>query len=84
MSVRRRHCAIGCAIKNSTLFWPIGDDHDDEELFAALPAHGYSIRVGIVRTSAHFNLREPKNVIKLLEELRWAQNPPKAAANHCG
>ncbi len=59
----------------------IGDDHDDEELFAALPPHGYSIRVGIVRTAARFNLREPKDVIKLLEELRWAQNPPKRAVH---
>jgi len=60
----------------------IGDEHDDEELFAALPPHGYSIRVGIVRTGAQFNLREPKDVIKLLEELRWAQNPPKTALHH--
>ena len=59
----------------------IGDDHDDEELFAALPPQGYSIRVGIVRTGAHFNLREPKEVIKLLEKLRWAQNPPKTAVD---
>jgi trehalose 6-phosphate synthase/phosphatase len=62
----------------------IGDDHDDEELFTALPARGYSIRVGIGRTNAHFNLREPKEVIKLLEELRWAQSPPKAAVNNGG
>ena len=38
----------------------VGDDHDDEELFAALPAQGFSIRVGIVRTAARFNLREPR------------------------
>jgi trehalose-6-phosphatase len=62
----------------------VGDDHDDEELFTALPARGYSIRVGIGRTNAHFNLRESKDVIKLLEELRWAQSPPKAAVNHRG
>jgi trehalose 6-phosphate synthase/phosphatase len=55
----------------------VGDDHDDEELFAALPVHGISIRVGIVRTIANFNLREPKDVIKMLEELRWAQHPSK-------
>lgn len=60
----------------------VGDDHDDEELFAALPAQSFSIRVGIVRTAAQFNLREPKDVIKLLETLRWAENPPRLAAHH--
>lgn len=59
----------------------VGDDHDDEELFAALPAQGFSIRVGIVRTAARFNLREPKDVIKLLQALRWAENPSKAAVH---
>ena len=59
----------------------VGDDQDDEELFAALPGHGISIRVGIVRTAARFNLREPKDVIKLLEELRWAQHSSKAAVH---
>ena len=59
----------------------IGDDHDDEELFAALPAHSFTLRVGIVRTAARFNLREPNDVVKLLEELRWAQSSSKAATH---
>jgi len=44
----------------------IGDDATDEDLFAALPADAYSIRVGIGRTQARLNLRGPKEVISLL------------------
>jgi trehalose 6-phosphate synthase/phosphatase len=59
----------------------IGDDQDDEELFAALPVEACSIRVGIARTSARFNLREPREVIKLLEGLMEAESAQRIAAN---
>ncbi|MBM4264111.1 MAG: bifunctional alpha,alpha-trehalose-phosphate synthase (UDP-forming)/trehalose-phosphatase [Deltaproteobacteria bacterium] len=47
----------------------IGDDLDDEELFAMLPKDAWSIRVGIARTLARFNLREPREVESLLGQL---------------
>ena len=47
----------------------VGDDNDDEDIFTILPAHAHSVRVGIARTRAQFNLREPWEVVKLLEEL---------------
>jgi trehalose 6-phosphate synthase/phosphatase len=62
----------------------IGDDQDDEEMFAALPAEACSIRVGIERTAARFNLREPREVIKLLEGLMATELAPRVAANHSG
>ena len=47
----------------------VGDDNDDEDIFNILPAHAHSVRVGVARTKARFNLREPWEVVKLLEEL---------------
>jgi trehalose 6-phosphate synthase/phosphatase len=47
----------------------IGDDATDEDLFAALPADAYSIRVGIGRTQARLSLRAPKEVLSLLGHL---------------
>ncbi|OLD73200.1 MAG: trehalose-phosphatase [Ignavibacteria bacterium 13_1_40CM_2_61_4] len=47
----------------------IGDDLTDEDLFTALPADAYSIRVGIGRTQARLSLRTPKEVIQLLGHL---------------
>ena len=47
----------------------IGDDNDDEDIFRILPAHAYSVRVGMARSGAQFNLREPWDVVKFLEAL---------------
>ena len=47
----------------------IGDDTTDEEMFAALPAATYSFHVGISRTRARFYLRDPSEVLQLLEQL---------------
>jgi trehalose 6-phosphate synthase/phosphatase len=57
----------------------IGDDGDDEDLFMVLPAHAHSVRVGIARTGAQFNLREPWEVVKLLEALTAAPAHESAA-----
>jgi trehalose 6-phosphate synthase/phosphatase len=59
----------------------VGDDRDEEDMFSVLPEGADSIRVGITRTNARFNLRGPGDVVKLLEELRWAAVQPKAAVN---
>jgi trehalose 6-phosphate synthase/phosphatase len=47
----------------------IGDDWSDEDLFRALPAESYTIRVGMVASYARFNLFERKEVIALLNDL---------------
>src|SRR5215468_1777612 len=47
----------------------IGDDTTDEEMFAALPAGTYTFHVGASRTRARFYLRDPSEVLQLLEEL---------------
>jgi len=60
----------------------IGDDSDDEDIFRVLPAHAYSVRVGIARTGAQFNLREPWDVVKLLEELMTTRSHEPATKNH--
>jgi trehalose 6-phosphate synthase/phosphatase len=60
----------------------IGDDSDDEDIFGVLPAHANSVRVGIGRTEAQFNLREPWEVLKLLEELTAARSHESATKDH--
>jgi trehalose 6-phosphate synthase/phosphatase len=62
----------------------VGDDHDDEELFGVLPQQAYSIRVGITQTAARFNLREPREVVTLLEALTEAHALTRRAASPSG
>ena len=47
----------------------IGDDYTDEDLFRVLPPSAYTIRVGITSTQARYNVRDPRDVIRLLESL---------------
>jgi trehalose 6-phosphate synthase/phosphatase len=47
----------------------IGDDWTDEDIFPILPASAYSIRVGFSGTHAHYNIPNPKEVVRLLERL---------------
>ncbi|MCL4393249.1 MAG: bifunctional alpha,alpha-trehalose-phosphate synthase (UDP-forming)/trehalose-phosphatase [Chloroflexi bacterium] len=46
-----------------------GDDVTDEDLFKALPAPAYSIKVGMSRSYARFNLHGPAQLLDLLKEL---------------
>lgn len=39
----------------------IGDDQTDEDIFQILPAEAYSMRVGITKTHARFNLRHAED-----------------------
>lgn len=50
-------------------FLAIGDDHTDEDTFEALPAEAYTVKVGIDRTAARFNLTSVEEVRKFLAEL---------------
>jgi trehalose 6-phosphate synthase/phosphatase len=45
-----------------------GDDWTDEELFKALPASAWTIRVGITPSSARYNVRDYAEVLNLLRK----------------
>ena len=47
----------------------IGDDITDEDLFASLPPHAYSLKVGRGRTQALYRLPSSREVITLLRKL---------------
>jgi trehalose 6-phosphate synthase/phosphatase len=47
----------------------IGDDRTDEDLFCAVPATAYSVRVGLAQTAASYYLDNHKAVRRLLREL---------------
>jgi len=47
----------------------IGDDWTDEDLFKVLPQKAYSVKVGIGSSYARYNLRNYKEVVKLLKEM---------------
>jgi len=50
----------------------IGDDWTDEDLFGVMPEWAYSIKVGVANTRARYNLRNPREVLKLLDVLTKA------------
>ncbi|HSQ41167.1 MAG TPA: bifunctional alpha,alpha-trehalose-phosphate synthase (UDP-forming)/trehalose-phosphatase [Fibrobacteraceae bacterium] len=52
----------------------VGDDRTDEDLFSVIPPSGYAIKVGKGNTRARFHLREPAEVLRLLEGLLAAGN----------
>jgi trehalose 6-phosphate synthase/phosphatase len=47
----------------------IGDDWTDEDLFAVLPETAYSLHVGFNQTHARFHIRDPREVLRLIEQL---------------
>jgi trehalose 6-phosphate synthase/phosphatase len=55
----------------------LGDDSTDEDLFKSLPASAYTIRVGLSKSNARFNLYSQPQAVQILEAL--ASMPPPAA-----
>jgi trehalose 6-phosphate synthase/phosphatase len=47
----------------------VGDDWTDEDLFQSLPAKAYSLRVGLAKTCARFNVRHSDEVCEFLQLL---------------
>ena len=47
----------------------IGDDWTDEDLFAVLPEHAWSLRVGITSTRARFNIRGSGDALRILQAI---------------
>jgi trehalose 6-phosphate synthase/phosphatase len=61
----------------------IGDDWTDEDLFRALPATAFSVRVGLANTAARYYLTSHtvvRRVLRELSELPREKIPPDAAA----
>lgn len=56
----------------------IGDDWTDEDLFRALPASAFTVRVGVATTAARYYLSGPLIVRRLLREL--IENPADKVA----
>jgi len=52
----------------------IGDDITDEDLFQALPENGFSIKVGMGRSYAKYNLFNSGEVIELLKKIISVEN----------
>ncbi|MDV2480785.1 bifunctional alpha,alpha-trehalose-phosphate synthase (UDP-forming)/trehalose-phosphatase [Methanoculleus sp. Wushi-C6] len=46
----------------------VGDDRTDEDLFAAMPAEAYSVKVGLAPSRARFNLVSQREVLPLLRK----------------
>lgn len=47
----------------------VGDDQADEDLFKVLPEESYSIKVGLSKSYAKYNLKNHREVVQLLTEL---------------
>lgn len=56
----------------------VGDDWTDEDLFRALPASAFSVRVGVANTAARYYLSGPATVRKMLRELCESQREKNA------
>jgi len=53
----------------------VGDDQADEDLFKVLPENSYSIKVGLSKSYAKFNLRNHREVVQLLTDLTRTMKP---------
>jgi trehalose 6-phosphate synthase/phosphatase len=56
----------------------VGDDWTDEDLFKAMPTDAFTVKVGSGRSHARFALRNPGEVIALLEALSHTSQPKSA------
>jgi len=46
-----------------------GDDVTDEDMFAALPEMGYSVKVGLDNTEARYNVNSYSEIRNIISEL---------------
>jgi trehalose 6-phosphate synthase/phosphatase len=61
--------ALWLKYKKYDFILAIGDDKTDEDLFRAIPASEYTIRVGLTQSVSRFNLKHQRDVIALLHKL---------------
>jgi trehalose 6-phosphate synthase/phosphatase len=57
-----------------------GDDRTDEDMFAALPLHAWSIHVGTGRSRAHFRVSGPSQMVAVLEGLAESYRSSRVTA----
>lgn len=67
--VNKRRAAQEWLIHDHDFMLCIGDDATDEDMFAALPPHAYSVKVGRGQTLARFRLKDVAAVLRLLGRL---------------
>ena len=60
----------------------IGDDWTDEDLFRALPASAFSVRVGLANTAARYYLSSPATVRRMLRELTAVSRKQTTGPSH--
>ncbi len=60
------------AENNFDFIMAIGDDLTDEDMFAAIPESGFSIKVGLVPSIARFHLAGPEDVRRLVSQMAHA------------
>lgn len=54
--------------QNADFILGVGDDWTDEDLFCALPASAFSVRVGVAQTAARYYLGNPAAVRRMLRD----------------
>lgn len=60
------------ARKNYDFIFAAGDDWTDEDMFRALPSNALSVRVGMVKTLAKFNVNSQLDLLSFLAEMAGA------------
>jgi trehalose 6-phosphate synthase/phosphatase len=62
--------AASSQLKDNTEFvLAIGDDFTDEDMFASMPPHAFTIKVGAGRTAARYRAKNVSEVLALLKKL---------------
>lgn len=61
---------------NQSFILAIGDDRTDEDLFSVMPRDAFAVKVGKGTTRARYHLRDPGEVVRLLEYLVSPQQGP--------
>jgi len=67
--INKRRAAQEWLIHDHDFMLCIGDDTTDEDMFAAMPPHAYSVKVGRGQTTARFRLPNIDAVLRLLGSL---------------
>lgn len=68
--VSKRHAAQEWLLLDHDFILCIGDDTTDEDMFAVMPPHAYSVKVGRGQTHARFRLKNVDAVLRLLGSLK--------------
>jgi trehalose 6-phosphate synthase/phosphatase len=56
-----------------------GDDWTDEDLFGVLPETAWSVKVGVASTRARYNVRDHRDLVRILEGMAERETGPGSA-----